>query len=468
MPITANRRRKQTVLLLTGCSVFTFGFLLASFTHSIGRYHIFALTLRFSGLTAILLYGLLRKSLTVWILMGMIVGAELGADAPTFASNLRIFSDIFLRLTNCIVAPLILSTLITGIAGHGSLKMVGRLAFKSLLYFEIVTSMALAIGLLAINITHAGRGIVLPTVLESLPNVSSAAPLNWRDFLLHSFPQNIAKSIADGEILQIAVFAILFGIGLALIPNPKRSPILKLAESVAETMFAFTNIIMYLAPFAICGSMAYTVGHMGIGVLAPLTKLIATFYSAALIFALIVFLPVALLARIPVRRFLTAVAEPAAIAFSTTSSEAALPVAMEAMENMGVPRSIVAFVFPLGYSFNLDGSTLYLAIASLFIAQAAGLQMSLSQQLVIVLTLMITSKGLAGVPRASILVLMGMITMFHMPTEPLLIILGIDSLMDMGRTTINVVGNSLASAVIARWEGQLDDVVIPLPVETLR
>jgi len=213
--------------------------------------------------------------------------------------------------------------------------------------------------------------------------------------------------------------------------------------------------------------MAYTVGHMGIGVLAPLTKLIATFYSAALIFALVVFLPIAPLARIPVRRFLTAVAEPAAIAFSTTSSEAALPVAMEAVENMGVPRSIVAFVFPLGYSFDLDGSTLYLAIASVFIAQA-GLQMSLSKQLVIALTLMITNKGLAGVPRASILVLMGMITMFHMPTEPLFIILGIDSLMDMGRTTINVVGNSLASAVIARWEGQLDDVVIPLPVETLR
>lgn len=444
-------------MVLVGCSVFAAGSLLASFCHNIGPYHVLALALRLCGLSAMLLYGLLRRSLTVWILVGVVVGVEVGMDAPAFANNLRIFSDIFLRLISCIVAPLILSTLITGIAGHSSLKMVGRIALKSLLYFEVVTTVALAIGLLAINITHAGKGIVLPAVVESLPGVTPSAPLRWQDFLLHIFPQNLAKSIADGEILQIAIFAILFGIALALIPQQKRTPILEFAESVAATMFAFTNIIMYLAPFAICGSMAYTVGHMGIGVLAPLTKLIGTFYGAALVFALLVFLPIAILARIPIRRFLSAVAEPAAIAFSTTSSEAALPAAMEAMENMGVPRSIVAFVFPLGYSFNLDGSTLYLAIASLFIVQANGIHMPLARQLVIVLTLMITSKGLAGVPRGSIIVLMGMVTMFHMPAEPLLIILGIDSILDMGRTTINVVGNSLASAVIARWEGQFED-----------
>jgi proton glutamate symport protein len=288
----------------------------------------------------------------------------------------------------------------------------------------------------------------------------AAAPVatNWGDFLLHIFPENIAKSIAEGQILQVAVFAVLFGIALATVSEAKRAPVLRLCESLSEVMFRFTNVVMYFAPVAVGAAMAYTVGHMGLGVLVNLTKLLLTLYGALAVFAVFVMLPVALICKIPVGKFLGAVAEPATIAFATSTSEAALPIAMENMEAFGVPRRIVAFVIPAGYSFNLDGSTLYLAIASIFVAQAAGMHLSIGQQLAMGVTLMLTSKGVAGVPRAMLVVLLATASMFHLPVEPIFVILGIDALMDMARTTVNVVGNCLASAVIAKWESSYADV----------
>jgi proton glutamate symport protein len=414
---------------------------------------------------AILLLGLWagrRGTLTPWIFVAMAAGAELGYDFPAFAVNLRVFSDIFLRLIKTIVAPLILATLITGIAGHGDLKSVGRMGIKSIVYFEILTTLALVIGLAAINISKAGVGLTIPTAAAPAESLAKLAPPRWDEFLLHIFPENIAKSIADAQILQVAVFAVLFGIALASVSAEKRAPVMRLAEGISETMFKFTNLVMYLAPLGVGAAMAFTVGHTGLGVLVNLGKLLLTLYGALLAYGILVMLPVALIARIPVRGFLRAVAEPATIAFATATSEAALPRAMEAMEALGVPRRIVAFVIPAGYSFNLDGSTLYLALASMFVAQAAGVHMSWGEQLLMMGTLLLTSKGLAGVPRASLVVLLATASTFNLPTEPIFVILGIDALMDMGRTMVNVVGNCLASAVIARWEGEFG-MEVPSP-----
>ena len=385
----------------------------------------------------------------------MLAGAELGADAPSVAVSLRVCSDIFLRLIKTIVAPLILGTLVTGIAGHGSLRSVGRIGLKSLVYFEGITTLALAIGLLAINLSHAGVGLELPPASGSPAVAAPAAPPeHWDTFLVHIFPENIARAVAEGQILQVAVFAVLFGIALTTVSEQKRLPMLRLCESLSEVMFRFTNVVMYFAPVGVGAAMAYTVGHMGLGVLVNLGKLLLTLYGALLAFALLVLWPVAVLAGVPVRRFLRAVGEPATIAFATATSEAALPRAMEAMEALGVPRHIVAFVIPAGYSFNLDGSTLYLAVASLFVAQAAGVHLSAGQQLLMMGTLLLTSKGVAGVPRATLVVLLATAGTFNLPVEPIFVILGIDALMDMARTMVNVVGNCLASAVIARWEGE--------------
>jgi proton glutamate symport protein len=383
-------------------------------------------------------------------------------DRPQLGEHLRILSDIFLRLITVIVAPLILGTLITGIAGHGNLRSVGRVGVKSLVYFEVVTTIALAIGLGAINLSRAGVGVAMaPTAGQG---VASAAPLRWDDFLLHVFPENIAKSIAENQILQVAVFAVLFGIALGRLSESKRAPMMRFCESLTETMFSLTNLVMYFAPVGVGAAMAYTVGHLGIGALLPLGKLLLTGYAALAGFLLFVLLPIAWFARLPIARFLRAVAEPATIAFATSSSGAALPRAMEEMEAFGVPRNIVAFVIPAGYSFNLDGSTLYLALASVFVAQVAGIHMSWLQQLFMVFTLMLTSKGVAGVPRAVLVVLLATAGTFHLPTEPIFMILGIDALMDMGRTAVNVIGNCLACAVIARWEGELVTATAsPLP-----
>lgn len=394
-----------------------------------------------------------RKNLTTWILFSMVIGAEVGHDFPVMASELKVVSKIFLKLIKTIIAPLIFGTLVVGIAGHGNLKQVGRMGWKSILYFEVATTIALFIGLIAINISKAGVGIQMPPTTEKA-TLDVPSPSTWDEIILHIFPENIAKSIADGQVLQIVVFSILFAIGLALVKEPHKRHMLDFCESLTEVMFKFTSVVMYFAPFAVGAAIAYTVGHMGFGILGNLFKLLATLYIALIAFVLFVFLPVALIIKLPIKRFLRAVMEPATIAFSTTSSEAALPKALENMEKFGVPRKIAAFVLPAGYSFNLDGSTLYLSLATIFVAQAAGIDLPIGQQILILITLMLTTKGIAGVPRASLVILMGTAAAFGLPVEPIFLILGIDELMDMARTTINLVGNCLASTVIAKWEGE--------------
>jgi proton glutamate symport protein len=420
-----------------------------------GGAHAAAMAVRWLGIVVWIVVAARRRTVTPWIFVAMVVGAELGLDAPGFAVSLRVFSDIFLRLIKTIVAPLIFATLVTGIAGHGDLKGVGRIGVKSLIYFEVVTTLALVVGLVAINLTRAGVGLQMSGAAAGSEAVAAAPPpTHWQDFLLHIFPENIAKSVAEGQILQVAVFAVFFGIALATLSEEKRGPVMRLCESLSEVMFKFTNVVMYFAPIGVGAAMAYTVGHLGLGVLVNLGKLLLTIYGALVAFGLFVLLPAALLFRVPVRRFLRAVAEPATIAFATSTSEAALPVAMESMEALGVPRRIVSFVIPAGYSFNLDGSTLYLAAASVFVAQAAGVHLSIGEQVLMMGTLMLTSKGVAGVPRATLVVLLATAATFRLPTEPIFVILGIDALADMARTTVNVVGNCLASVVVAKWEGQ--------------
>ncbi len=413
------------------------------------------LTLRWLFIISILLYAVFKRSLTTWILVSMVVGIEIGLDFPVFSQNLKVLSQIFLRLVKTVIAPILFATLVVGIAGHSSLKQVGRMGWKSILYFEVVTTIALAIGLLAINISGAGKGILLPAgFVEKLPEVK---PQSWQEVVLHIFPENFAKSVYHGDVLPIVVFSILFGIGLAMIKEDKRKPMLAFTESLAETMFKFTNIIMYFAPFGVGAAIAVTVGHLGLDVLINLIKLLLTLYVALIVFILVVLLPVALIIKIPIKNFIKAISEPVSIAFATTSSESALPKAMENMERFGVPQKIVSFVLPTGYTFNLDGTTLYLSLASVFVAQAAGMDLSIGEQVLMGLTLMLTSKGVAGVPRASLVILLGTAASFNLPLWPIMAILGIDELMDMARTSVNVIGNTLASCVIARWEGEFDD-----------
>ncbi len=411
---------------------------------------------RWIAISVLVWYAFRRKSLTTWILISMVMGAEFGHDFPSIAVHLNIFSKIFLRMVKTIIAPLLFATLVVGIAGHSNLKQVGRMGWKSLVYFEVVSTIALFIGLFAINLSKAGVGVVIPPEM-ALQGVPDVKPQTFEEIVLHIFPENIAKAIYEGQVLQIVVFSILFGIAVAMLKEQHRKRMVNFAESLSEAMFKFTNLVMYLAPIAVFAAIAYSVGHMGLGILANLFKLLATLYVALLIFLLGVLLPVALLLKIPVRNFVRAVSEPATIAFATTSSESALPRAMEAMEKFGVPRKIVAFVIPTGYSFNLDGTTLYLSLATIFVAQVAGIHLSLSHQLLIVFTLMLTSKGVAGVPRASLVILLGTAASFGLPAWPIFIILGIDELMDMARTAVNVIGNCLATAVIARWEKEFDE-----------
>jgi proton glutamate symport protein len=414
----------------------------------------FAMFFRWLGIGGLIVYGLKKKTLTAWILISMVIGTEIGNDFPEFAVNLQVLSKVFLKMIKTIVAPLLFATLVYGIAGHSDLKQVGRMGWKSLVYFEVVTTVALFIGLAAINISQAGTGIVQPpAMVEELPKVEAQTT---SEVILHIFPENIAKSIGDGQVLQVVIFSIVFGIALAMVREDKRQPMLKFTESLSEVMFKFTNIVMYFAPIGVGAAIAYTVGHMGLGILVNLFHLLATLYVALIFFLVGILFPIALIVGVPIKKFLKAIAEPVSIAFATTSSEAALPRAMEAMERIGVPRKIVAFVMPTGYSFNLDGTTLYLSLAAIFVAQAAGMEMSFGQQLVIVFTLMITSKGVAGVPRASLVILLGTAASFGMPVWPIFIILGIDELMDMARTSVNVIGNCLATVVIAKWEGEFD------------
>jgi len=394
----------------------------------------------------VILFAVQKKSLTTWILVSMIVGVEIGLNFPDFAQNLSVLSKIFLRLIKTIIAPILFSTLVVGIAGHSDLKQVGRMGWKSILYFEIVTTVALMIGIIAINITKAGAGIVLPPGFKQ--DLPEAQAQTWQDVVLHIFPENFVKSIYHGDVLPIVVFSVLFGISLALLPAEKKKPVLVFTEGLAETMFKFTNIIMHFAPF---------VGHLGLDILGSLLKLLFTLYGALLVFIFGVLLPIALVLKIPIRKFVRAISEPVSIAFATTSSESALPKALENMEKLGVPRKVVSFVLPTGYTFNLDGSTLYLALASVFVAQAANIDLSIGSQILMVFTLMLTSKGVAGVPRATLVILLGTAASFGLPLWPIMAILGIDELMDMARTSVNVIGNCLATVVIAKWEGEYQE-----------
>lgn len=397
-----------------------------------------------------IIYAIRKGSLTTWILLSMVIGVEIGLNYPDFAQNLQVLSKIFLSLVKTIIAPILFSTLVVGIAGHSNLKQVGRMGWKSILYFELVTTLALVIGLIAINITQAGAGIVLPEGFnQELPEAKAQT---WSQVILHVFPENIVKSVYHGDVLPIVVFSVIFGIALAMLPEKKKKPMLEFSESLAEAMFKFTNIIMHFAPFGVGAAIAVTVGHLGIDILTSLLKLLFTLYGSLIAFIILVLLPIAYLLKIPIRKFIKAISEPVSIAFATTSSESALPKAMENMEKLGVPRKIVSFVLPTGYTFNLDGTTLYLSLAAVFVAQAAGIPLTIGQQLLMGLTLMLTSKGVAGVPRASLVILLGTAASFGLPLWPIMAILGIDELMDMARTSVNVTGNCLATVVIAKWE----------------
>ncbi len=414
-------------------------------------------SLRWLTIAGFVIYAVLKRNLTTSILVSMVVGIGIGHDFPEIAMNLSFLRKIFLQMIKTIIAPLLFATLVAGIAGHSDLKQVGRMGWKSILYFEIITTLALAVGLAAAYVFRPGGGVNMPADMAQVEELSQYAgkARDLKQIILHAFPENIAKSIAEGEVLQVVVFSILFGIALSQIGPKYKKPMLDFFEGLSETMFKYTNIVMYAAPIGVGGAMAYTVGKMGPEILLNLLKLLLSLYGALFAFFLLVLVPVMLIARIPIKRFLKTVLEPVSIAFATTSSDAALPKAMESMESFGVPRKISAFVLPMGYSFNLDGTTLYLALASLFIADAAGVELSFGTVLLMMLTLVITSKGVAGVPRASMIILLGTAASFNLPTWPIVVILGIDSVMDMGRSATNVLGNCLATAVVARWEGEL-------------
>jgi proton glutamate symport protein len=402
--------------------------------------------------------GFLGLGFTTWVVISMVVGVLIGWLAPTIAIQLKPFANIFLNMIKSLIVPLLFSTLVVGIAGHGDdMKKVGRLAVRSIIYFEVVTTLALVIGLVAVNLVKPGVGVVLTGVsgADEFKELATRTP-TWGSVLEHTVPSSFFKAAADNEVLQIVFFAILFAVALSRVQGPSKGIMLGWLQSLSDVMFKFVGIVMAFAPIGIGAAIAVTVGRSGLEVLKNLAMLVGTLYGALIVFVLLVLVPVALLFRIPVGRFWSAVKAPWLIAFSTASSEAAFPQAIQAMERFGVPRRIVAFVLPTGYSFNLDGSTLYLAIASVFVAQAAGIDMPISTQLLMMLTLMLTSKGVAAVPRASLVILSGALTQFHLPLEGIAVILGVDAVMDMARTSVNLLGNCLATAVMARWEGELD------------
>lgn len=444
---------------------------------------------RWIAVAALFWAGWQQNSLTTWIFVSMFIGMAVGYDFPAFGTSLEVLSKIFIQLIKTIIAPLLFGTLVMAIAGQSNSAQVGRMSVKAFSYFLGATSIALVVGLVAINVTKAGvlpeklrervqtdkaltvkadqLSLLLPDSTQSayklqyqgksLSPAPESAKQDWKKIILHIFPENVAKMIYEGAVLQVVVFSLLFGFALRQVSEHHRKPMLEWCESLTEIMFKFTGIIMYFAPFAVGGAMAYTIGKMGLDALLPLIKLLGTLYVALIVFVLLVFIPVMLFFRIPIRKFFSAIYEPAVLAFATASSESALPKAMTVMEEFGVPRKIVAFVLPTGYSFNLDGSTLYLSLASVFCAQAAGMDLTWQFQLAMMGSLLLTSKGVAGVPRATFVILTATLAQFHIPEWPTALILGIDALMDMGRTCINLMGNCLASAVVARWEGELED-----------
>jgi proton glutamate symport protein len=398
-----------------------------------------------------------RISPTTQIVLGLVIGVITGyivsVTDPNVSEAIRPFAQLFIRMIQMIIAPLLFATLVAGIAGAGHFKDVGRMGLRAIIYFEIVTTLALLIGLLAVNVMQPGVGLTLPEPTGTPP--ITARPQSWQEIILHTVPTSVFDAMARGDVLQIVVFSMLFAVGLSMLGERGR-PIVQWCEVLAETMFKVTHIIMLYAPIGVGAAIAYTIGRSGLGVLWNLGYLVLTLYVALIFFVAVVLIPVMLMFRIPIGGFARAMKDPALIAFSTTSSEAALPLALERMEQFGVPRPIVSFILPLGYSFNLDGSTLYLSLAAIFVAQAAGVQLTVGQQITMLLTLMLTSKGVAGVPRASLVILAGTLASYNLPLEGITLILGVDAIMDMARTTVNVTGNCLASAVVARWEGQFE------------
>lgn len=396
-----------------------------------------------------------RISLTGWIVLATVVGGLVGWQWPQEAQHLQFVSNIFLHLIKCVVVPLIFGTLVVGLASHADdLKAVGRLALKSLIYFEIVTTAALLIGLAAVNYFKPGIGVSLAP--NSQLSETPATSITLGGVLEHAAPQSFFDAAARNDILQVVVFAILFGVALAQVEERPRRTMLDFCDALSKVMFKFTNLVMWFAPLGVGAAVACTIGKNGPGTLFGLGKLVLTLYGALLLFIAVVLIPALILARIPLKTFFKTIREPALLAFTTASSEAALPGALRLMEQFGVPKRIVSFVLPLGYSFNLDGATLYLSVAVMFVAQAAGVHLSFAQQLAILLTLMLTSKGSAGVPRACFVILTGTLTAFGLPLEGVGILLGVDAFLDAGRAAVNLTGNCVAAAVIAKWEGEFN------------
>jgi proton glutamate symport protein len=404
---------------------------------------------------------------TTQILIGLVLGILIGYFWPSsdangvhvagYAEQIKPLADTFLRMIKMIIAPLLFSTLVVGIAGTGDIKAMGRIGLKAIIYFEVATTIALFLGLGLVNVFKPGAGItILSTGTDALKAIQDTKAHNGWDMLVTMFPTSVVDAMAQGNILQLVVFSLFFGIGVAAI-GAKGRPVLDLLESIAQVMFTFTGYVMLFAPIGVMAAIAATVGRMGLGILLTLGKLILLMYGGLFIFAVIVIGGVSYLIRVPFLVFLGAVKEPFLIAFSTASSEAALPKALEVMERFGCPKNIVGLVLPTGYSFNLDGTTLYLSLASVFVAQLFNVPMTFGQQLIMMLTLMLTSKGVAGVPRAALVVLTATLAQFKLPLEGAAILLAIDQIMDMGRTAVNVMGNCIATAVVARWEGVFDD-----------
>ncbi|MCU0421300.1 MAG: cation:dicarboxylase symporter family transporter [Bacteroidia bacterium] len=414
------------------------------------------LPVRVLFLISIITLTIAKRSLTYSILACMFIGITVAEIWPNVAINLKVFSDIFLRLIKTIIAPLLFSTLVVGIAGHSDLKQVGRMGIKSILYFEVVTTIALIIGLAAINISEAGKGTNMQAKTEQVDKANQLLSQKTKhDVILDIFPENIAKSVAENQVLQIVVFSILFGIGLAQVKGERKQKMVNAIEGLAEVMFKFTNIVMYVAPLAVGGAIAYAVASMGYEVLQSLFKLLITLYVALIAFILLVLVPIGLLVKLPFKSFINHISEPLSIAFATASSEAALPKAMENLEKMGIPRKVVAFVLPTGFSFNLDGTTLYLSLASVFVAQVCGIELTILEQITMCALLMLTSKGVAGVRGASFLILVSTVESLGIPAQKAFAILAIDAFMDMGRTSVNLIGNCLATYVVAKWEGEV-------------
>lgn len=439
----------RTARLWAGAAMWTAGVLAGIAGRTVA-----GIVLRSAGIVLLSTTAVRKSSITMWTLLAVLAGVETGIDAPRMAIQVKLASDLFLRLIRMIVAPLLFATIVTGIASHHNLRAVGRIALKALICFEVITTLGMMIGAGAMNLAGAGWSVTLPAAARA-PASPAENFQSWQQIALNLFPENIAQATAQNQILQIVVFSFLFGAALAMLPQAKRDPLVSFLQAIADAMFQLTRIVMYLAPIAAGAAIAYTVGSLGLASLIPLGKLVLIFYCALAVFLFLVLIPLLFAFGIPLRQFAAAVAEPAAIGFATTASEAALPIAMERMEEFGLPRWIVSFVIPAGYSFNMTGTSVYLSMAAIFAAQATGMHLSLSQEAGMLAILMLTSKGVTGVPRAVLVVLLSTASILHISTAAILLMLGVDAIMDMGRTLMNVIGNCVACAIVAQWEGAL-------------